>query len=389
MRHGLARLLVTLTVFLTQVAFAESVGVNSLRMWNAPDHTRLVLDLSDATQHRISPLQQPERLLIDLKNARLAGKVPREIEDNPYIQQIRYGMFSKEILRVVLDLKSPVQVKSFMLKPGGGYGHRLVLDIYDKQGAPLITKPAAPAPRQLDEITIAIDAGHGGEDYGASGPRKTHEKHVVLGIARELEKIIARQKGVRPILTRKGDYYISLRERTRLARDAGADLFVSIHADAFKRSSARGASVYAVSYRGATSEMARWLADSENASDLAGGVSIRDKDDDTRKTILDLSKDKSTEFSLKLGRYVLNEMGGFAKLHNSSVQQAGFVVLKSPDIPSILVETGFISNPHEEKKLRSKSYQKRMAQAIYDGIEKFLHKERHTFLRPGEMAALE
>ena len=360
---------------------SSTVSVKNLRLWNAPDNTRVVLDLSGSIQHRISTFTSPDRIAIDLKNAKLSSSIPHDIENNPFIKRFRYGQYSKEVTRIVIDLKKPVRVKSFTLKPNKVYGYRLVIDLFDKNtsAAPKVSRSA---PKRTGIVTVAIDAGHGGEDFGASGKKKTREKKVVLSIAKELKKLIDKDPALRSYMTRKGDYYIPLRKRTKLARSANADLFVSIHADAFRRSSARGASVYALSKSGASSETARWLANKENAADLVGGASISDREDVVAGVLLDMQMDKTLEFSLGFGEEVLKEMKKIAKLHSKTVQQAGFVVLKSPDIPSVLVETGFISNPYEERKLMGKKYQQQVANAIYKGIKKFINKEKMAFMSP-------
>lgn len=362
-------------------ASSSNVSVKNLRLWNAPDNTRVVLDLSSSIQHRISTFSNPDRIAIDLKNAKLSSDIPHEIKNNPFIKRFRYGQFSKDVTRVVIDLKKPVRVKSFTLKPNKVYGYRLVVDLFDKKksAAPKITRSA---PRKTGIVTVAIDAGHGGEDFGASGKQKAREKKVVLSIAKELKRLVDKDPILRSYMTRTGDYYIPLRKRTKLARQANADLFVSIHADAFRRSSARGASVYALSKSGASSETARWLANKENSADLVGGASISDREDVVAGVLLDMQMDKTLEFSLGFGDQVLKEMKKIAKLHSKTVQQAGFVVLKSPDIPSVLVETGFISNPYEERKLKSSKYQKQVANAIYKGIKKFISIEKTAFMSP-------
>jgi len=362
-------------------ASSAKVNVKNLRLWNAPDNTRVVLDLSSGIDHRISTLTNPDRIAIDLRNAKLSSGIPHEIRDNPFIKRFRYGQYSKDVTRIVLDLKKPVRVKSFTLKPNDVYGYRLVVDLFDKYQA-TAPKVVRKAPKRTGIITIAIDAGHGGEDFGASGRKKTREKKIVLSIAKELKKLIDKDPGMRAYMTRKGDYYVSLRNRTKLARQANADLFVSIHADAFRRSSARGASVFALSKSGASSETARWLANKENAADLVGGASINDREDVVAGVLLDMQMDKTLEFSLNFGDEVLKEMKKIARLHSKTVQQAGFVVLKSPDIPSILVETGFISNPYEERKLKSAKYQRQVAKAIYNGIKRFVSKEKMAFMKP-------
>lgn len=362
-------------------ASSSSVSVKNLRLWNAPDNTRVVLDLSKSINHRISTFTNPDRIAIDLKNAKLSSGMPHEIKNNPFIKRFRYGQYSKNVTRVVIDLNKAVRVKSFTLKPNKVYGYRLVIDLFDKNKA-VTPKVIRSTPKRLGKVTIAIDAGHGGEDFGASGKKKTREKKIVLSIAKELKKLIDKDPVMRSYMTRKSDYYVPLRKRTRLARQANADLFVSIHADAFRRSSARGASVYALSKRGASSETARWLANKENAADLVGGASISDREDDVAGVLLDMQMDKTLEFSLGFGAQVLKEMKKIAKLHSKTVQQAGFVVLKSPDIPSVLVETGFISNPYEERKLKSSKYQKQIARAIYKGIKQFITIEKTAFLAP-------
>ncbi len=362
-------------------ASSASVSVKNLRVWNAPDNTRVVLDLSSSIDYRITPFSSPDRIAIDLKNASLSKGIPHEIKNNPYIKRFRYGKYSKNITRIVIDLKKPVRVKSFTLKPNNVYGYRLVVDLFDKSRK-VTTKIVRPPAKRPGIVTIAIDAGHGGEDFGASGKKKTREKRIVLSIAKELKKLVDKDPVLRSYMTRTGDYYVSLRKRTKLARRANADLFVSIHADAFRRSSARGASVYTLSNRGASSETARWLANKENAADLVGGASISDREDVVAGVLLDMQMDKTMEFSLGFGDQVLKEMRKIAKLHSNSVQQAGFVVLKSPDIPSVLIETGFISNPYEERKLNSRKYQKQVARAIYKGIKQFISRERVAFMKP-------
>jgi N-acetylmuramoyl-L-alanine amidase len=273
----------------------------------------------------------------------------------------------------VLDLSGNVKPKSFLLKPHKSYGHRLVIDLQKKalqKTAKTRTSPVLKKNQQRD-LVIAIDAGHGGEDPGAIGHRGTREKDVVMAIARKLERLISRQRGMRAVMVRDSDYYIGLRKRVEIARKHKADMFISIHADAFHNKSAKGASVYALSQRGASNETARWLAESENASDFIGGVSLEDKDDLLTSVLLDLSMNGKVEASLELGDYVLSELKGVSRVHKRNVGQAGFAVLKSPDIPSILVETAFISNPSEEKKLRSPSYQQKMAESILKGVRTY------------------
>ncbi|GBE08350.1 MAG TPA: N-acetylmuramoyl-L-alanine amidase [Gammaproteobacteria bacterium] len=360
---------------------SASVSVKNLRVWNAPDNTRVVLDLSSSIDYRITPFYNPDRIAIDIKNARLSKGIPHEIKNNPYIKRFRYGNYSKNITRIVLDLKKPVRVKSFTLKPNNVYGYRLVVDLFDKKKT-VAAKIIRPPAKRTGIVTIAIDAGHGGEDFGASGKKKTREKKIVLSIAKELKKLVDKDPALRSHMTRTGDYYVSLRRRTKQARRANADLFISIHADAFRRSSARGAAVFTLSNSGASSETARWLANKENAADLVGGASISDREDVVAGVLLDMQMDKTLEYSLSFGGQVLKEMRKITKLHSKTVQQAGFVVLKSPDIPSVLIETGFISNPYEERKLKSRKYQKQVATAIYKGIKQFISHEKVAFMKP-------
>jgi N-acetylmuramoyl-L-alanine amidase len=352
--------------------------VIDVRLWRAPDHTRVVFDLSDKVEHRIVELDNPARVVVDIDDARLQGVLTDLPLANTPVARVRSGIRKGTDLRIVFDLNAKVSPKSFALAPNERIGHRLVLDLFDdeasvkqeplgEQGA-ITTKSVEELGARRD-IIVAIDAGHGGEDPGASGPKKLREKEVVLKIARKLESRLARTAGFKPVMIRDGDYYVSLRGRRELARKAQADLFVSIHADAFDQASANGASVYALSTRGATSTAAQYLADRENAADLVGGVRLSDKDDVLAGVLTDLSMTATLDTSLSLGREVLEEVDKIAKLHKRKVEQAGFAVLKSPDIPSILVETGFISNPGEAQKLATASYQDKMARAIQVGIE--------------------
>jgi N-acetylmuramoyl-L-alanine amidase len=291
------------------------------------------------------------------------------------VKGIRTARRDRNTLRIVLDLKRETRPRSFTLKPGGRHGNRLVVDLYETGVAK--SKPAAankPLPQskpQARDLIIAIDAGHGGEDPGAIGRGGTREKDVVLSIARRLEALIKAEPGMRPVLIRQGDYYIGLRQRIDKARKHGADLFVSIHADGFRDRRVQGSSVFVLSRRGASSEMARWLAAKENASDLAGGVSLDDKDDLLAEVLLDLSQTATIEASIDVAGNMLQELQRVGKTHKSSVQQAGFVVLKSPDIPSVLVETAFISNPVEERKLRDTRHQQYLARAMLRGIQRY------------------
>ncbi len=342
--------------------------VHDVRLWRAPDHTRIVFDLTGPAEHKLIVLDNPSRIVLDVTDARLKTSLDGLKLDNTPVRRIRSGVREGDDLRVVLDMSAPVNPRSFDLKANERAGDRLVLDLYDKKSeAPVVRKSVTQSAKR--DIIIAIDAGHGGEDPGALGPRRLREKDVVLSIAKELNKLFAADTGFKPTLIRSGDYYVSLKGRRDLARKRQADLFVSIHADAFKRKEAHGASVYALSTRGATSTAARYLAQRENAADLVGGVRLSDKDDVLAGVLADLSMTSTLDTSLKLGDRVLRQMDTIAKLHKSNVEQAGFAVLKSPDIPSILVETGFISNPAESKKLGTRSYQQKMARAIHRGIK--------------------
>lgn len=350
---------------------AWSVEVDDVRLWRAPDHTRIVFDLSGPTEHKLIVLDNPGRIVLDVENARIKASIADlKLEGTP-VQLVRTGVRDGDDLRVVLELNAAVKPRSFFLKANEQAGDRLVLDLYDK--APRAEAVATKSVQHNDkrDIIIAIDAGHGGEDPGAIGPNRSREKDVVLAIAKELNALLKADKGFQPTMIRTGDYYISLRGRRDLARQRQADLFVSIHADAFKRREAHGASVYALSTQGATSTAASYLAQRENASDLVGGVTLSDKDDLLAGVLADLSMTSTLDNSLKLGDKVLRQVDTVAKLHKNRVEQAGFAVLKSPDIPSILVETGFISNPSESKLLASNAYQKKMARAIHAGIREW------------------
>ncbi len=369
--------------------------VKSVRLWRAPDNTRLVFDLSGPVQHSVFTLTAPDRLVIDINGATLAAPLSVSTSNTP-ITSVRSAQRTPTDLRVVVDLNKSVTPKSFTLAPNAQYGNRLVVDLFDQEAdaapqppAPAATVATAPAipvtpaqpaiklppvPNGKRDVVIAIDAGHGGEDPGASGSRGQHEKDIVLQIAKELQRQINTEKGFRAELTRTGDYFIPLRKRTEIARKKGADLFISIHADAAPSTAAFGASVFALSDRGATSETARWLADSENRSDLIGGagnVSLDDKDRMLAGVLLDLSMTASLTSSLNVGQKVLGNIGRVTSLHKRRVEQAGFMVLKSPDIPSILVETGFISNANEAAKLATASHQQSLARSIHSGVRQF------------------
>ena len=347
-----------------------AVEVHDVRLWRAPDHTRIVFDLTGPVDHKLIVLQNPGRIVVDVADTRLKASLSDLVLDKTPITGVRSGIREGDDLRVVFEVSATVDPRSFVLKANEQAGDRLVLDLYDrkKAGSTSTVKKSVKQSAKRD-IIIAIDAGHGGEDPGAIGPERRREKVVVLAIAKEVARLFEADAGFKPTLIRTGDYYISLKGRRDLARKRQADLFVSIHADAIKRKEAHGASVYALSTRGATSTAARYLAQRENAADLVGGVSLSDKDDVLAGVLADLSMTSTLDTSLKLGSKVLGRMDNIAKLHKKQVEQAGFAVLKSPDIPSILVETGFISNPEESRKLATSSYQKKMARAVHAGIK--------------------
>lgn len=361
------------------VAFAAADFL-SVRLWAAPDHTRVVFDTSGPVTHDLFTLENPDRLVIDVPAAQAAAVMQAS---GGLVKGIRAARNKPDTLRIVLDLKQAAKPRSFNLTPSGQYGHRLVIDLYGEQpvaaaaappARPSVKKAVASQPGAMRDLVIAIDAGHGGDDPGAVGRRKTREKDVVLAIARRLASLVEKEPGMRPVLIREGDYYIGLRQRIEKARKHKADLFISIHADGFKDHRASGSSVYVLSRRGASSEMARVLAARENAADLVGGVSLDDKDDLLREVLLDLSQTATLEASFSLADNMLGELKRMGKTHKSSVQQAGFVVLKSPDIPSLLVETAFISNPAEEKKLRDAAHQQHLAKAMMRGIKDYFGK---------------
>lgn len=347
--------------------------VNGVRMWQAPESTRLVFDTSGPVEHSLFTLKNPDRLVIDLKDTKLKADTDKLDLDNSLLTGIRSAERNGRHLRVVLDLKQEVKPKSFVLRPNEEYGHRLVIDLQHlgAQQAERVARTVesfAPQGKARD-VVIAIDAGHGGDDPGAIGPTGVREKDVVLAIARKLKEQIEREPGMRAVMIRDGDYFIPLKNRVQLARERyRADLFVSVHADSFRDKRASGSSVYTLSPHGASSEQARLLAEKENASDLIGGVSLDDKDDLLASVLLDLSQTASIEASSDVASRVLSGLKSVNRLHKSRVEQAAFRVLKSPDLPSILVETAFISNPKEERLLRTTSYQQKLADAIMSGV---------------------
>ena len=420
-----------------------ATAVSAVRVWPAPDYTRLTIESPEAIEYTLFTLKDPDRVVVDLEgvdfNAALESLPSRIAPDDPYIGEARVGRYRPGVVRVVLVLKARVDAQAFALRPVASYAYRLVVDLYPAQSvdplaallqeleqegakstsppvavppaaddrnragaapaqpavdasqepAPALGAPQAPGPRGKQPIperlvTVAIDAGHGGEDPGARGRLGTYEKVVTLSIARRLKALVDAEPGMRAVLVRDGDYFVALGERVSKARRLRADLLVSIHADAYVKPHARGSSVFALSERGATSAAARWLAKKENEADLIGGVNLDVPDPYVKQVLLDLSQTATINDSIKLGRAVLEEIGDVNALHKRRVEQAGFAVLKAPDMPSILVETAFISNPEEEKKLRQLQYQEKIAGAILAGIKRYV--AASPPLAPGRVA---
>jgi N-acetylmuramoyl-L-alanine amidase len=413
-------LVVPATQLLVPAAWGEAARVASARVWPAQEYTRIIVESNAALAYQLVALRNPERLALDIDgidaSSELAQLPARLQPSDPYVASIRLGRKSANAMRIVFDLKSEVRPDVFALTPVAEFGHRLVLDLYpsvpldplmalleserlkdkaapvppslpDTTAAPVppspqgTTAPADRLPATRAEskagprrITIAIDPGHGGEDPGAIGRRGTYEKNVALAIAQKLQARIDAEPNMRSMLTRDDDYFVPLGQRVQKARRVQADLFISIHADAFRESSARGSSVFALSESGATSAAAKWLAQKENEADLIGGVDLDRRDPVLARTLLDLSQTAQISDSLKVGRHVLDGIGTHNALHKNMVEQAGFAVLKAPDIPSILVETAFISNPDEELKLRSEKHQNKFAESIHDGVMRYFAK---------------
>jgi len=359
----------SLLIFLLFLQTAVAANVNEIRAWRSPDNTRLVFDMSGPVSHKVFSLESPNRVVIDIPKATMKADLSSLKLDKTPVVNVRHAKQGEDGLRVVLDLSEKVNVRSFFLKKNEDMHDRLVLDLKDISKAKPKKKTVKDIKKGQRDLIIAIDAGHGGEDPGAIGPKKLYEKHVVFGIAKELEKILKSKKGYKPVLVRTGDYFIPLAKRRDIARESNADMFLSIHADAFSSPKAHGTSVFALSSKGATSTFARFLADKENKSDLVGGVSLSDKDEVLSSVLLDLSMTHKMQASLEAGEHVLRYMGDISRLHSKHVEQAAFAVLKTPDIPSLLIETGFISNPGEAKKLATSAYRKKMAKAIFNGID--------------------
>lgn len=412
-------------LLLTEVEIAWGAKILGVRVWPSEDYTRITLESDTPLPITQQILTNPDRLVVDVQglelNSTLKDLVAKVKPNDPYIAQVRVGQFQPGVVRLVFDLKEPIKPQLFTLDPAGEYNYRMVFDLYPttppdplmelvkssarkeaalaksneevdliaqfahKKDAP--KAPTAPVAQAIPEtkeapasakykrlITIAIDPGHGGEDPGAIGSLGSREKNVVLSIAKRLKDKIENEAYMRPFLTRDGDYFVPLHARVQKARRVEADLFVSIHADAFIQPHAKGASVFALSQMGASSSMARWMANKENASDLIGGINIKTQDRQVANLLLDMSTTAQIKDSLQVGNSVLKQIGGFAPLHKGKVEQASFAVLKAPDIPSILVETAFISNPQEEAKLNDDGYQDRIADAILKGIKDYFSK---------------
>jgi len=370
----MTRLIALFLLLLPFALPAQQIEVSGARIWPAPDQTRLVIDTSASASHKIFPLGNPDRLVIDISSARLNGRLPTVSADDPLLLGLRSGEREDGGLRIVVDLKQPVRAKSFLLAPNEQYGHRLAVDLVAANAPAGSEQPRAPTrktPGRARDLIIAVDAGHGGEDPGAIGPNGTKEKDITLSVARKLAARIKKERGMDAVLIRDGDYAVALRRRIVLAREHHADLFVSIHADAFTDNRVRGSSVYTLSARGATSEAAKWLADRENRADLIGGLDTQDPSDVLAKVLIDMTQNATMEHSAVAAQKVLDHLKRVGPVHKPMVQKAGFAVLKAPDIPSMLVETAYISNPEEEMRLRDKAHQERLAGAILAGIQAY------------------
>src|SRR5579863_10371651 len=364
---------------------ASAAEVRGIRLWAGPDSTRVVLDLSGSATHSLQVLKNPDRVVLDVAGARLAPRARPATTGAGAVKLVRISREPRG-LRIVLDLSRPIQAKSFLAAPNNRYGYRLVIDLGVGQGVETPVK-AEHAPPDARDLIIAVDAGHGGEDPGAIGKHGTREKDVVLAIARQLALKINTETGMKAVLTRGGDYFVPLRDRMRRARAQQADLFVSIHADSIRDRSIDGSSVYILSPRGATDEASRWLAERENASDLIGGVSLDDKDDVLASVLLDLSQSASLNASQEAAERVLHRLTQAGEVRKHEVQQARFVVLKSPDIPSMLVETAYISNPQEELRLRTAAHQGVLAAAIHQGVHDYFYANPPMGTRIAQLAA--
>jgi len=411
--------------------YAEQINVSALRYWNTPDQTQMLFDVTSSPEHRVFLMNNPSRLVIDMRNTNIKQALSQPAPSHPLFSQVRVAAKNKSDIRIVVDLKRDISPKNMSLRTNSMNGHRLVIELLDKapdisaqvakkpeikttedkaalvktaDSKPIVEKPVKESQKMAiknsvanpveptkvakrgKDIVVAVDAGHGGDDPGAHGQNGTEEKKITLAIAKKLADLINKQPGMKAVLVRKGDYFVDLRKRMQIARAAKADLFISIHADAFQNSTVKGASVFTLSNKGATSEAARWLANSENAADLVGGVSLNDKEDVLASVLLDLSQTATQDASVNVARKVLKNFESIGELHYASVQKAGFLVLKSPDVPSILVETAFISNPSEELKLVNTEHQLKIAGAIFNGVRSYFSKD---IVAESRVAALE
>ncbi len=403
LRFAAAALTLSVTPLRGALAAAQPT-VLGVRVWPAADYTRIALEHDQPLRFTHIMVRDPNRLVLDIEDVEfnsVLGSLPNKIaEGDPYIKLIRAGRNRPGVVRIVIELKADIKPQVFTLQPVGEYGHRLVLDLYpveeldplmellksEEKAGRRIEPPKADQPQIARLVTVVLDPGHGGEDPGAVGRGGSYEKNVTLSIARRLKAKIDAEPNMRSMLTREGDFFIPLQQRVHKARRVQADLFVSVHADAFVKPTARGSSVYVLSENGASSTAANWLAQKENAADLIGGTNVKVKDKHLARTLLDLSQTATINDSLKLGKDVLGELGRINTLHRGHVEQAGFAVLKAPDIPSILVETAFISNPEEEKRLADDDYQDQMAEAILRGIKRYFAK--NPPLAKSKLAAL-
>ncbi len=390
---------------LSSSTYAQPISVKSLQFDTTSKQNRMIFDVTASPQHRVFVMDNPSRLVIDISNAHLEHSLAQPSEGHPLFNRVRAGVRNKTDLRIVVDLKTPISAKKFSLNSNNNDVNRLVVDLDSIVVSDVVTNKQQEKTEndnssevEIKTITqkstglahaariiIAIDPGHGGNDPGAHGLHGTEEKVITFAIAKKLEALINAQSGMKAIMVRRGDYYVGLRERMQIARAAKADLFISIHADAFQDTEIKGASVYTLSTTGASSEAARWLADSANASDMVG-VSLHDKEDDLASTLFDLTQKGTREASVNVANHVLRSFISISQLHKDTVQKAGFMVLKSPDIPSILVETAFISNASEEQNLLSKQYQSKVANAIFKGVRNYF---KQSLPEDSKVAALD
>jgi N-acetylmuramoyl-L-alanine amidase len=374
----MSRFILALFLLSAVSAQAQQVDVRGARVWPGPDQTRLVIDTAASVSHNIFSLDNPPRVVIDIPDARLAGKLPTVQSADRLLAGMRSGIRAGDDLRIVLDLKQPARVKSFLMRPNNRYGYRLVVDLSASGASSARAGPTSSRrhrgdrpSNKLRDVVVAIDPGHGGDDPGTTGPDGTHEKTITLAIARELADLMRREPGMHPVLTRTGDYYVSLRHRIALARKHKADLFVSIHADSCDDPRVSGATVYTLSLRGASSEAARVLADKENSADLIGGIDLSDDDNDLASVLLDMTQSATMEHSVLAAQKVVASLDRLGEVHKAQIQKAGFVVLKAPDIPSMLIETAYLSNAGDERRLRSSAYQEKIAKAILRGVKRY------------------